>query len=233
MKGPTPGWDLGTADSVVLLSGGLDSATALWWAKSKGRRLAALSVDYGQRHARELDSAARLAEAAGARHQVLHLDLPWLKASSLVDGGKALPDVPLSRIGRGGIPSTYVPGRNTILLSLAASYAEASGARSIVVGANVLDYSGYPDCRPEFNRAFERVARLGTRAGVEGRRLGIEAPLIRLDKAAIVRLALRLGVPLGLTWSCYRGGRRPCGRCDSCKLRAKGFAEAGRPDPAL
>lgn len=217
--------------SVVLLSGGLDSATALWWAKARGRRLVALSVRYGQRHLRELDSARALARAAGAGHLVVTVRLPWLRASALVDRRRRLPRTPLARIGA-GIPATYVPGRNTILLALAVSLAEAEGASTVVAGQNALDYGGYPDCRPEFNRAFEKVARLGTKAGVEGRGARIEAPLMRLDKAAIVRLALRLGVPLELTWSCYRGGRRPCGICDSCRLRAKGFAEAGARDPA-
>ena len=219
--------------AVVLLSGGLDSATCLWWAKRKGWRLTALSVRYGQRHARELRSARALARAAGAGLHEVALRLPWLKTSALVDCSKALPEVPLSRIGRGGIPSTYVPGRNTLFVALGLSLADALGAQAVVVGANALDYSGYPDCRPAFYAAFGRVARLGTKRGARGRRLAVLAPLVRLDKAAIVRLARRLGAPLKLSWSCYAGGRRPCGRCDSCKLRAKGFAEAGWPDPAL
>lgn len=219
--------------AVVLLSGGLDSATALYWAKREGWRPLALSVEYGQRHERELAGARRLARSAGAPHREVRLKLPWLGASSLVNGRKALPDVPLSRIGRGAIPSTYVPGRNTVLLSLAVSLADAQGAEAIVIGANVLDHSGYPDCRGPYLRAMERAAVLGTKRGAEGGKLKILAPLIRLDKAGIVRLARRLGVPLELTWSCYRGGRLPCGRCDSCKLRAKGFREAGAADPAL
>lgn len=218
--------------AVVLLSGGLDSAACLYWAKARGYRASALAVRYGQRHARELASARALARRAGAPLHVVELPLPWLKSSSLVDRSRRLPDVPLGRIGSGGIPSTYVPGRNTLFVALGVSLADAVGAELVVVGANALDYSGYPDCRPAFYRAFGRVARLGTRRGAEGRRLGIAAPLLRLDKARIVRLALRLGVPLELTWSCYRGGRRPCGRCDSCKLRAKGFARAGAKDPA-
>lgn len=218
--------------AVVLLSGGLDSATCLYWARSRGWTPLALHVDYGQRHARESRSAALLAGKAGAQLHPARLSLPWLAVSSLVDPEQRLPDLPLSRIGRGGIPSTYVPARNTMLLSLALSLAEASGASRVVLGANSLDYSGYPDCRPAFHRAFSRLVRLGTRSGVEGRPIAIECPLIRMDKAGIIRLALRLGVPLHLTWSCYRGGRRPCGRCDSCKLRARGFARAGLADPA-
>ncbi len=218
--------------SVVLLSGGLDSTTALCWALRKGLNPMALSVGYGQRHRRELESARLVARRLGVRLQRVELDLPWLSASSLVDKAKALPDNPEGRIGRGRVPSTYVPARNTVLLSLALSLADASGARAVIIGANVLDYSGYPDCRPRYLRAMEAAARLGTRAGVEAAGIRILAPLIKLDKKAIVRLARRLKAPLSLTWSCYRGGRRPCRRCDSCKLRAKGFREAGCEDPA-
>lgn len=218
--------------AVVLLSGGLDSATCLYWAKAKGYRLEALAFDYGQRHRRELRCARRLARDAGARFTLQRIALPWLKASSLVDVGRPLPEVRLSRIGKGGIPSTYVPGRNTIFVALGLSLADAVGAEIVVVGANALDYSGYPDCRPEFYRAFQAVARRGTRRGAQGRKLRIETPLIRRDKAGIVRMAVRYGVPLADTWSCYRGGVSPCGRCDSCKLRAKGFALAGKKDPA-
>jgi len=216
----------------VLLSGGLDSATCLYWAKAQGYRLEALAFDYGQRHGRELRCARSLARIAGARFTLQRIALPWLKASSLVDPGRRLPELPLSRIGRGGIPSTYVPGRNTIFVALGLSLADTVGAESVVVGANALDTSGYPDCRPEFYRAFQAVARRGTRRGAQGRRLRIETPLIRKDKAGIVRMAVKYGVPLAHTWSCYRGAAKPCGRCDSCKLRAKGFALAGRKDPA-
>ena len=219
--------------AVVLLSGGLDSTTALAWALERGWRCAALSAGYGQRHARELSSARAVARALRVPLLEVSLDLPWLKSSSLVGRDIRLPDVPLSRIGRGPIPSTYVPGRNTILLALAVSLADADGAEAVVIGANALDYSGYPDCRPEYFRAFARAARLGTRTGAEGRSLRIEAPLLRLSKAGIVRLGLRLKAPFALTWSCYAGGRSPCGRCDSCKLRAKGFQEAGAADPAV
>lgn len=217
--------------AIVLLSGGLDSATCLYWARARGYRVHALSVRYGQRHARELRSARGLARAAGARLHEVRLRLPWLSKSSLVDPSGRLPDLPVARIGRGRIPSTYVPGRNTVLLSLAVSLADAVGAEAIVIGANALDCSGYPDCRPSFVKAFQRAAALGTRRGSERRALRVEAPLMRKDKRGIVRMAGRLGVPLGLTWSCYRGGKSPCGRCDSCKLRAKGFAEAGVEDP--
>lgn len=215
--------------AVVLLSGGLDSTTALYWARSEGYAPIALSVAYGQRHAKELEAARRVARAARVPLHELTLRLPWLGGSSLTNARLRLPDVPLARIGRGGVPSTYVPGRNTMFLALAASLADAEGADAVVIGANALDYSGYPDCRPPFIRAFETAARRGTRRA----RLKVLAPLLRLDKAGIVRLAARVGAPLGLTWSCYAGTRRPCGRCDSCKLRAKGFREAGTADPAL
>ena len=219
--------------AVVLLSGGLDSATALYWARSRGWRTTALCVRYGQRHDREFDGARRIAREAGADFVPIRLTLPWLKESSLVDAGRPLPDVPARSIGKRGIPTTYVPGRNTVFLALAVSLADATGAGAVVIGSNCQDYSGYPDCRPRFNRAFQEAAKLGTRRGVDGKPIGILAPLMKLDKAGIVRLAYKLGVPLGWTWSCYRGGRRPCGRCDSCKLRAQGFAQAGVDDPAL
>ncbi|MBI5243309.1 MAG: 7-cyano-7-deazaguanine synthase QueC [Elusimicrobia bacterium] len=212
--------------AVVLLSGGLDSAACLYWAKARGWRVVALSVRYGQRHARELRSARSLARRAGAELFVVRLRLSWLAASSLCDPGRKLPDVPLSKIGRGPIPSTYVPGRNMVFTALGLSLADAVGAQAVVLGANALDSSGYPDCRPEFFKAFARAAKLGTRG-----RIAVLAPLAKMDKAGIVRLALRLGVPLDLTWSCYKGGRKPCGRCDSCKLRAKGFKKAGAEDP--
>lgn len=223
---------MGRPKAVVLLSGGLDSSTCLYWALRKGYACEGLSVFYGQRHAKELESARRVAKAAGVAWRSVRLELPWLGVSSLVDAKARLPDLPLEAIGAGGVPSTYVPARNTVLLAVAASLADATGASAIVTGANGLDNSGYPDCRPDFHAAFDRVLAKGTRAGEEGRKIRILAPLIRLDKAGIVRLARRLAVPLGLTWSCYKGGRTPCGRCDSCKLRAKGFAEAGVADPA-
>ena len=218
--------------AVVLLSGGLDSATVLYDALSKGYRCSCLIVDYGQRHRREIRSARAIARAAGTPSFTARVRVPW--------GGSALTDrkirVPsrrsLARIGR-GIPATYVPARNTIFLSLALGFAEATGAETIFIGANALDFSGYPDCRPAYYRLMQRVARVGTKAGVEGKGIRIVAPLIRLTKAQIIRKGLRLGVLYGKSWSCYLGGRRPCGRCDSCLLRAKGFREAKTADPAI
>ncbi len=212
--------------AVVLLSGGMDSSTTLFEAQRRGWRCICLSFDYGQRHRREVRAAQAIARAAGCFCNVVRIHLPW--------GGSALTDrkipMPLSRslkeIGR-GIPATYVPARNTLFLSYAVSFAEAVGASAIFIGANALDYSGYPDCRPNYYRAFAEVIRLGTRAGVEGRTIRVVTPLIRKTKAQIVRRALKLGVPLKKTWSCYLGGQRPCGKCDSCLLRAKGFQEAG------
>ncbi|MBI3288289.1 MAG: 7-cyano-7-deazaguanine synthase QueC [Elusimicrobia bacterium] len=219
--------------AVVLLSGGLDSTTSLYWAKSRGYRCVALSVRYGQRHLRELKAARAVARGAGVPLHEVELRLPWLGGSSLTNARLRLPDLPLAKIGRGGVPSTYVPGRNTIFLALATSLADAVGAGAIVIGANALDYSGYPDCRPPFLGAFSKVAKLGTKRGATGKPLAVLAPLLRLDKKGVVRLARKVGAPLELTWSCYAGGSRPCGRCDSCKLRAKGFREAGQGDPAL
>ena len=218
--------------AVVLLSGGLDSATCLYIAQAQGYRCSCLVVDYGQRHRREIRSARAVARAAGCPSFTAKLGLPW--------GGSALTDrtIPVpsgrspDRIGR-GIPATYVPARNTIFLSLALGFAETSGAEAVFIGANALDFSGYPDCRPAYYRLMRKVARTGTKAGVEGKGIRIEAPLIRLTKAQIIRKGKRLGAPLRLTWSCYAGGKRPCGRCDSCLLRAKGFREAGESDPAI
>lgn len=218
--------------AVVLLSGGLDSTTALYWARREYSSVVALSIRYGQRHVKELSAARAVARAAKVRLHEVAVSLPWLRGSSLTNPSLRIPDMPLKRIGAGGIPSTYVPGRNTIFLSLAVSLADAVGASAIVIGANALDYSGYPDCRPPFIGAFGKVAKEGTKRGAEGKPLEILAPLLRLDKKGVVRLAARVGAPLHLTWSCYAGTRRQCGRCDSCKLRAKGFREAGLADPA-
>jgi len=219
--------------AVVLLSGGLDSYTAGAIARADGFELYALTVAYGQRHAAELDAARRVARALGAaRHVELQLDLAAFGGSSLTGGG----EVPKDRaIEAPGIPSTYVPARNTVFLSLALAWAESLGARDIVIGVNAVDYSGYPDCRPEFIHAFESVAALATKAGVEGARFRIHAPLIALSKADIVRRGLALGLDYGLTHSCYDPGPggAPCRRCDSCMLRARGFAEAGARDPLL
>jgi 7-cyano-7-deazaguanine synthase len=220
--------------AVVLLSGGLDSTTAFAVAKSRGFVVHALSVDYGQRHRVELESAAVVARALGAaEHRVVAMDLRAIGGSALT----ADVDVPKDRSADDmahGIPVTYVPARNTILLGLALGYAETVGAFDIFLGANVLDYSGYPDCRPEFLRAFENLANLATKAGVEGAgRFRIHSPLLKMTKAEIIQEGTRLGVDYSLTLSCYDpdAAGRACGRCDSCLLRKKGFAEAGVPDP--
>lgn len=220
--------------ATVLLSGGLDSYTAAAIAKSEGFELYALTVDYGQRHAREVEAARAVARDLGvARHLELAVDLRAIGGSSLTS------ETPVPRdrdVGAASdIPSTYVPARNTIFLSLALGWAEAVGARDLVVGVNALDYSGYPDCRPEFVRAFEALASVATRAGVEGERFRVRTPLLALTKADIIRRGLALGLDYGLTHSCYDPDRSgaPCGRCDSCRLRAKGFAEVGVPDPLL
>lgn len=220
--------------AVVLLSGGLDSATTLAWAVERGHVVHALTVDYGQRHRVEIERAARLAAALGAAsHRLARVELPTLAGSALTDPQA---EIPLGRsaqeIGR-GIPATYVPARNTLLLSLALGLAEVLGADDLLIGANAVDYSGYPDCRPEFLAAFEELARKATRAGVEGRRIRVHAPLLRLSKAEIVHEAVRLGVDLASTLSCYRpdAAGRPCGGCDACILRARGFREAGLEDP--
>ena len=219
--------------AVVLLSGGLDSATAAAIAASEGFELYALTVGYGQRHSCEIESARAVARALGAaRHVELRVDLAAFGGSALT----APIDVPKDRdLAAPDIPVTYVPARNTVFLSLALAWAETLGARDIFIGVNALDYSGYPDCRPEFVAAFERLAALATKAGVEGAPLRVHAPLITLTKAEIIRRGIALGVDYGLTHSCYDPdvAGRPCGRCDSCLLRAKGFAEAGVRDPAL
>ena len=220
--------------AVVLLSGGLDSATAAAWATSKGYRLSALSIDYGQRHRCELDAAKNVAASLGiSDHVVLPIDLAAFGGSALVDPSMPVPkDRADADIGH-GIPVTYVPARNTVFLSLALAMAETRGAGAIVLGVNAIDYSGYPDCRPEFLAAFGEVARLGTKAGVEGRPIELVAPLVTLSKAEIIRLGLSLGLDYGLTTSCYDPDidGRPCGRCDSCLLRAAGFAAVGATDP--
>ena len=216
--------------AVVLLSGGLDSATTLAIARQQGFHCHALSVDYGQRHHAELAAAARVAAALGARsHRVLHLDLSQLGGSALTDPAIAVPTGGV----KPGIPVTYVPARNTIMLSLALAWAEVLAARDIFVGVNAVDYSGYPDCRPEYIRAFEAMANLATKAAVEGHRLALHAPLIDLSKAEIVRRGAALGVDFALTVSCYQadGEGRACGACDSCHLRREGFAAAGVADP--
>ena len=217
--------------AVVLLSGGLDSYTAAAIARSQGCRLFALSVRYGQIHAHELEAARRVAAALGVeRHQELSVDLAALGGSALT-GAVAVPKD--RALDEEGIPPTYVPARNTVLLSLALAWAEVLGAVDLVIGVNALDYSGYPDCRPEYIAAFERLAGLATRAGVEGARFRVHAPLLDMTKADIVRRGEALGLDYGLTHSCYdpSPAGTPCRRCDSCRLRARGFAEAGLVDP--
>jgi 7-cyano-7-deazaguanine synthase len=218
-----------TARAVILLSGGLDSATVLALARAAGLECYALTVSYGQRHQAELNAAARVAHALGAREQrIMHVDLARIGGSALTD--KSI-DVPKS--GGEGIPITYVPARNTIMLSLAMAWAEVLDAREIHVGVNAVDYSGYPDCRPEFIAAFQNLASVATKAGVEGRGPGIRAPLIDLSKADIIRAGVRLGVDYSLTVSCYQADAKgqACGACDSCRLRREGFAAAGVADP--
>jgi 7-cyano-7-deazaguanine synthase len=220
--------------AIVLLSGGLDSTTAAAMARKQGWELYGLTIKYGQVHAAELAAARRVAAAMGfARHIELDVDLKAFGGSSLLGAG-AIPKDRTIGPGEGtDIPSTYVPARNTVFLSLALGWAEVVGAERIVIGVNALDYSGYPDCRPDYIAAFEYLASLATRSGVEGRPLRIYAPLLQLTKAGIIRLGLELGVDYGLTHSCYdpRPDGGPCGHCDSCQLRAKGFADAGVIDP--
>lgn len=220
-----------TRKAVVLLSGGLDSATVLAMAQADGYQCYTLSFDYGQRHRAELDAAARLASVAGVvAHKVITLDLDGIGGSALTDRTIDIPETPQQ-----GIPVTYVPARNTVFLALALGWAEVLGAGDIFIGVNAVDYSGYPDCRPAFIEAFEQVANLATRAGIEGPGFRIRAPLQNLSKAQIVEVGARLGVDYSLTVSCYQadGQGRACGRCDSCRLRAAGFAAAGMADPTL
>jgi 7-cyano-7-deazaguanine synthase len=217
------------AKAVVLVSGGLDSATTLAIARNEGFACNALTFDYGQRHRVELAAAQRVAASLGAAdHRVVKLDLAWMGGSALTDTSIPVPGTPTT-----GIPVTYVPARNTVFLSIALGWAEVQGATDIFIGANAVDYSGYPDCRPEFITAFERLANLATRAGVEGAGFRIRAPLMHWNKAEIIRRGAALGVDFALTLSCYDpdADGRACGRCDSCRLRAQGFTAAGIPDP--
>lgn len=211
--------------AIVLLSGGLDSSTVLYYAKNKGYRCHCLMFDYGQRHQRELAAARRIASRASCPFTVIKIRLPW-GGSSLLDKQHPLAPKKASSVAN-GLPATYVPGRNTIFLSFALSYAEAIGASTIFIGANAVDYSGYPDCRPIYYKGWQGLLRS------LGMNIRIETPLIRLTKAEIVKLGTMLGVPYELTWSCYNGKGKPCGVCDSCRFRAKGFREAGAADPAL
>ncbi|MCM8796029.1 MAG: 7-cyano-7-deazaguanine synthase QueC [Candidatus Omnitrophica bacterium] len=216
--------------AVILLSGGLDSATTLYFAKAQGFKCFCLIFDYGQRHRKEIESAIKIAKKANCQYQVLKINLPW-KGSALLDKKSQLPitnyQLPIT------IPVTYVPARNIIFLSFALSYAETIKAEAIFIGAHTQDYPGYPDCRDEFYQAFRKVISLGTKAGVEHRKIEIKTPLINKTKAQIVKLGEKLAVPFALTWSCYQGSRRPCGRCQSCYFRQKGFIEAGLKDPLL
>lgn len=221
--------DVPSRNAVVLLSGGLDSSTVLAIARAEGFRPYALSVAYGQRHDAELAAAARVAQALGAvEHRVARVDLGVFGGSALTDAAIAVPETPSE-----GIPVTYVPARNTVLLSVALAWAEVIGAYDLFIGVNAVDYSGYPDCRPEFIAAFEALANVATKAGVEGARFRVHTPLMRLSKAEIIRRGLELGVDYSLTVSCYQADEagRACGRCDACRLRAQGFAKAGVPDP--
>jgi 7-cyano-7-deazaguanine synthase len=221
----------GLETAVVLLSGGLDSSVALAIAVDQGYRVHALTLDYGQRHSRELEAATAVAAHYGVEHKVVRIDLTAFGGSALTDAAIGVPkDTPEGEIG-GGIPPTYVPARNTVFLSLALAWAEALDADAIFIGANSVDYSGYPDCRPEYLDAMQRVADLGTRRGVAGRPVSIHAPVLTQSKAAIVSRGLELGAPLHLTWTCYEGGAMACGRCESCQLRLRGFAQAGAVDP--
>ncbi|MDD5259570.1 MAG: 7-cyano-7-deazaguanine synthase QueC [bacterium] len=218
--------------AVVLLSGGLDSATCLYWAKKQGFDCHCLIFDYGQRHKKEIQQAVKIAKINKSPFQVVKIFFPW-KGSSLLDKSLTVPVATAVRRPPSAIPSTYVPARNTIFLSFALSFAEAIGARAIVIGANALDYSGYPDCRPGYFQAMQKMANLATKAGIEGKKIKILTPLLHKTKAQIIKLGTKLKVPYQLTWSCYRGGAKPCVICDSCILRAKGFREAKIADPAI
>ncbi|MHB1949936.1 MAG: 7-cyano-7-deazaguanine synthase QueC [Acidiferrobacteraceae bacterium] len=216
--------------AVVLLSGGLDSATALAWARAQRYLCYALTIDYGQRHRREVEAARIVAERVGTvAHRVMAFDLGWVGGSALTD-----PGIPVPKVPGAGIPVTYVPARNTLFLSLALAWAEVLDARHLVIGVNAIDYSGYPDCRPEFIAAFERLANVATRAGVEGNPFRIHTPLLSMTKAEIIRMGTALGVDYALTVSCYdpTPAGHGCGRCDACRLRKAGFAAAGLVDPS-
>ena len=228
--GTTQGPQGAPALAVALLSGGLDSATAAALAIEAGYRVIGLSLDYGQRHHRELDAAAAIAEALQLiEHHTMAVNLAAWGGSALTDSAIA---VPTGGVEAGMIPSTYVPGRNTVFIALGLSLAEARGAQTLVLGVNAVDYSGYPDCRPDYLAAYQTLADLATRAGREGHGPQLWAPLVTWSKTEIVRQALRLGVPIATTWSCYSGGEQPCGVCDSCRIRDAALIEAGRPDLA-
>ncbi len=222
---------------ICLLSGGLDSAVCAYEARRLGYEVIGLNLNYGQRHSKEILSARAIAQSLKIKLYEVDFQMPW-RGSSLTDRKVAFHDAvnvkQISRhVSRGGIPNTYVPARNSVFLALAASCAEAESAVGIFIGANAVDYSGYPDCRPKYLKSFERMMKLGTKAGDEGHSIKIFAPLLKMSKKQIVQRALQLAVPIHKTWSCYRGEAQPCGRCDSCLLRAKGFHEAGISDSAL
>jgi len=222
----------GPKKAIVLLSGGLDSATAAAVAKDQGYELYGLTVSYGQRHIKEVAAAKLVGKALGLKDHFFSEIVLGKDGSALLDEGSGVPlDRKDDQIRSGEIPSTYVPARNIILLSIAAYWAEVVGAEAIFTGFNVIDYSGYPDCSKEFVAQFERTLKVGTKTGREGRPPKVIAPLLALDKAGIIRLGTRLKVPYDLTWSCYKGGKRACGRCDSCRLRLKGFETVGMADP--
>lgn len=217
------------SNAIILLSGGLDSTTLLYYAKAKGFKPYCLIFDYGQRHKKEIGIAKRIARHARCPFHVLKITLPW-QGSSLLDKSLTLPR--RKNINSKEIPSTYVPARNIIFLSFAVSAAEAMKARAVFIGANAIDYSGYPDCRPEFFHAFEAMINKGMKSGVQGKGIVIHTPLVHKTKAQIINLGTRLKVPYHLTWSCYKGGAKPCGVCDSCVLRRKGFEQAQIKDPS-
>jgi 7-cyano-7-deazaguanine synthase len=219
-----------SSTTIALLSGGLDSATAAALAREAGHRVIGLSFDYGQRHQRELRAAAEVAQALGlAEHHTINVNLAAWGGSSLTDLDQPVPD---QGVQAGVIPSTYVPGRNTVFIALGLSLAEAKGAQHLVLGVNAVDYSGYPDCRPDYLEAFQNLANLASRSGREGHGTQLWAPLVEWSKTKIVEVALRLNVPIASTWSCYAGGEHPCGVCDSCRIRDAALREAGRPDLA-
>ncbi|MFH1622681.1 MAG: 7-cyano-7-deazaguanine synthase QueC [Candidatus Omnitrophota bacterium] len=207
--------------AIVLLSGGLDSATTLFYVKKKDYKVSCLIFDYGQRHKKEILFAKKIAKIAKCPFKLIRINLPW-KGSALLERKLSIP-----KSYSTGIPATYVPARNTIFLSFALSFAEAIGVRDVFIGANAIDFSGYPDCRPKYYKVFNRLSKLATKAGAENKAIKIHTPLINKTKKEIILLARKLNVPLNLTWSCYKGGKQPCGVCDSCRLRKKGFQQAG------
>lgn len=218
--------------AVVLLSGGIDSSTTLYLAQKKGYKCFCLIFDYGQKHKKEIHCAKNIAQKAKCRYEIIKFLLPW-KGTSLLDKNLSIPQNRTLKHIKKEIPSTYVPARNTIFLSFALSYAEAISAEATFIGANAIDYSGYPDCRPEYFLVLQKVIHLGTKKGIEGKGIKILTPLIKKTKSEIIKTGIKLGVPYNLTWSCYQGGKKPCKQCDSCILRAKGFKELGIKDPLL